>query len=126
MRNTELLDKIDAAIAAKNLLSIPRRRLAGGKLTRESLQLYAAQYYRHVKRSPSTCGYLRRAPSDLCAILFWKISRKRKTLKTHTQNSGATLPLRWESMRKTSPAAPLYPAHKLLLRRSAKLWAIGR
>jgi len=49
MSNTRLVDKIDAAIAEKNLLNHPfYQDWQAGKLSRESLQLYAAQYYRHV------------------------------------------------------------------------------
>jgi pyrroloquinoline-quinone synthase len=53
MPNTELLAKIDAAIAEKSLLKHPfYQDWQAGKLTRESLQLYAAQYYRHVEAFP--------------------------------------------------------------------------
>jgi pyrroloquinoline-quinone synthase len=53
MRNTELLTKIDAAIAEKSLLKHPfYQDWQMGKLSRESLQLYAAQYYRHVEAFP--------------------------------------------------------------------------
>lgn len=53
MRNAELLNKIDAAIAEKNLLKHPfYQDWQAGKLSRESLQLYAAQYYRHVEAFP--------------------------------------------------------------------------
>ena len=53
MRNTELLEKIDAAIADKNLLKHPfYQDWMAGKLSREALQLYAAQYYRHVEAFP--------------------------------------------------------------------------
>jgi pyrroloquinoline-quinone synthase len=53
MRNLELLEKIDAAIAEKNLLNHPfYQDWQAGKLSRESLQLYAAQYYRHVHAFP--------------------------------------------------------------------------
>jgi pyrroloquinoline-quinone synthase len=53
MRNIELLEKIDAAIAEKNLLKHPfYQDWQAGKLSRESLQLYAAQYYRHVEAFP--------------------------------------------------------------------------
>ena len=52
-RNSELLDKIDAAIARKHLLQHPfYRDWQAGKLSREELQLYAAQYYRHVEAFP--------------------------------------------------------------------------
>jgi pyrroloquinoline-quinone synthase len=53
MSNTELLNNIDAAIAEKNLLKHPfYQDWQAGKLSRESLQLYAAQYYRHVEAFP--------------------------------------------------------------------------
>ncbi len=53
MRNTALLTKIDAAIAEKNLLKHPfYQDWQAGKLSKESLQLYAAQYYRHVEAFP--------------------------------------------------------------------------
>ena len=53
MANTDLLDRLDAAIAAKNLLRHPfYQDWQAGKLTRQALQLYAAQYYRHVEAFP--------------------------------------------------------------------------
>lgn len=53
MRNRELLEKIDSAIAEKNLLKHPfYQDWQLGKLSREALQLYAAQYYRHVEAFP--------------------------------------------------------------------------
>jgi pyrroloquinoline-quinone synthase len=53
MSNTELLNKIDAAIAEKSLLKHPfYQDWQAGNLSRESLQLYAAQYYRHVEAFP--------------------------------------------------------------------------
>jgi pyrroloquinoline-quinone synthase len=53
MRNTDLLTKIDAAIAEKSLLKHPfYQDWQAGKLSREALQLYAAQYYRHVEAFP--------------------------------------------------------------------------
>jgi len=53
MRNTQLLEQIDAAIAEKNLLKHPfYQDWQMGKLTRQDLQLYAAQYYRHVEAFP--------------------------------------------------------------------------
>jgi pyrroloquinoline-quinone synthase len=53
MANTELLARLDAAIAEKNLLKHPfYRDWQAGKLSREALQLYAAQYYRHVEAFP--------------------------------------------------------------------------
>jgi pyrroloquinoline-quinone synthase len=56
-KNAELLRKLDAAIAEKSLLKHPfYRDWQTGKLSREALQLYAAQYYRHVEAFP---GHLR-------------------------------------------------------------------
>ena len=53
MANTELLKKVDAAIAEKNLLKHPfYQDWQAGKLSREALQLYAAQYYKHVEAFP--------------------------------------------------------------------------
>jgi len=53
MSKIELLAKIDAAIAERNLLKHPfYQDWQTGKLTREALQLYAAQYYRHVEAFP--------------------------------------------------------------------------
>src|ERR1700751_1170543 len=53
MRNTELLNKIDAAIAEKTLLKLRfYQDTEAGKLSREALQLYATQYYRHVEAFP--------------------------------------------------------------------------
>ena len=54
MANTELLVRLDAAIAEKNLLKHPfYQDWQAGKLSREALQLYAAQYYRHVEAFPT-------------------------------------------------------------------------
>lgn len=53
MPNTELLNRIDAAIAEKNLLKHPfYQDWQAGKLSKEALQLYAAQYYKHVEAFP--------------------------------------------------------------------------
>src|SRR2546423_8043858 len=53
MANTELLARLDAAIAEKSLLKHPfYQDWQAGKLSREALQLYAAQYYRHVEAFP--------------------------------------------------------------------------
>ena len=53
MGNTVLLARLDAAIADKNLLKHPfYQEWQAGKLSREALQLYAAQYYRHVEAFP--------------------------------------------------------------------------
>lgn len=53
MANAQLLEQLDAAIAKKNLLHHPfYQDWQAGKLTKQALQLYAAQYYRHVEAFP--------------------------------------------------------------------------
>ena len=53
MANAQLLARLDAAIAEKNLLKHPfYQDWQAGKLSREELQLYAAQYYLHVEAFP--------------------------------------------------------------------------
>jgi pyrroloquinoline-quinone synthase len=53
MGNIHLLDQIDAAIASKSLLNHPfYQDWQAGKLSRQALQLYAAQYYHHVEAFP--------------------------------------------------------------------------
>jgi pyrroloquinoline-quinone synthase len=54
MSNSELLPRLDTAIAAKNLLHHPfYQDWQAGKLSRKALQLYASQYYRHVEAFPA-------------------------------------------------------------------------
>ena len=53
MSNAEMLARIDAAIAEKSLLKHPfYQDWQAGKLSREALQLYATQYYKHVEAFP--------------------------------------------------------------------------
>src|ERR1700746_383527 len=52
-KKEELMKKLDAAIAEKNLLKHPfYQDWQAGKLSREARQLYAAQYYPHVEAVP--------------------------------------------------------------------------
>jgi pyrroloquinoline-quinone synthase len=54
MAHADLLARLDAAIAKKNLLKHPfYQDWQAGKLSREALQLYATQYYRHVEAFPT-------------------------------------------------------------------------
>jgi pyrroloquinoline-quinone synthase len=54
MSNSALIPRLDAAIAAKKLLKHPfYQDWQAGKLSRKALQLYAAQYYRHVEAFPA-------------------------------------------------------------------------
>src|SRR5215470_1420300 len=53
MAKPELLAKIDAAIAEKSLVKHPfYQDWQMGRLSREALQLYASQYYRHIEAFP--------------------------------------------------------------------------
>src|ERR1700746_342089 len=53
MSANQLLDTIDATLPEKNLWNPPfYQDWQAGKLSRESLQLYASQYYRHVEAFP--------------------------------------------------------------------------
>ena len=53
VKRPTLLVRLDAAIAEKSLLKHPfYQDWQAGKLSREALQLYAAQYYRHVEAFP--------------------------------------------------------------------------
>ena len=59
MSNAQLLARLDAAIAEKSLLKHPfYQDWQAGKLSREELQLYASQYYRHVEAFPKTLRVL--------------------------------------------------------------------
>lgn len=71
MCDSELLPRLDAAIAAKNLLNHPfYQDWQAGKLSRKALQLYAAQYYRHVEAFPAHLRVLAaRTDGDLRQIV---------------------------------------------------------
>jgi pyrroloquinoline-quinone synthase len=87
MSNTQLLDRIDAAIAEKNLLKHPfYQDWQAGKLSRESLRLYAAQYYRHVEAFP---GHLRvlaaRADESLKPVVLENLAEEEHPVRPHPQ-----------------------------------------
>jgi len=54
-----------------------------GKLSREALQLYAAQYYRHVEAFPKHLRVLAPAQKARSAKSWWKTWRKRKSRAPH-------------------------------------------
>src|SRR5262249_54847285 len=87
MSNTELLSRIDAAIAEKNLLKHPfYQDWQAGKLTRESLQLYAAQYYRHVEAFPKHLRTLaERADESLKPIVLENLAEEENPTRPHPQ-----------------------------------------
>jgi pyrroloquinoline-quinone synthase len=85
MRNTELLNRIDAAIAEKNLLKHPfYQDWQAGKLSRSSLQLYAAQYYRHVEAFPKHLRVLAaRTEGPLREIVLENLAEEENPVATH-------------------------------------------
>src|SRR5262249_17889191 len=85
MTNTQLLEKIDAAIAEKNLLKHPfYQDWQAAKLTRESLQLYAAQYYRHVEAFPQHLKVLAaRANESLKPVVMENLAEEMNPARPH-------------------------------------------
>jgi pyrroloquinoline-quinone synthase len=85
MSNTQLLEKIDAAIAEKNLLKHPfYQDWQAGKLSRESLQLYAAQYYRHVEAFPRHLRVLAaRADESLKTVVMENLAEEENPARPH-------------------------------------------
>jgi hypothetical protein len=127
MRNTELLNKIDAAIAEKNLLKHPfYQDWQAGKLSREALQLYAAQYYRHVEAFPKHLRVLAaRTEGPIRDIVMENLAEEENPERPH--------PKLWREFaaalvwaRTTLPAALLCRGRRRWWKRSAKLWATGR
>lgn len=87
MANSELLPRLDAAIAAKNLLTHPfYQDWQAGKLTRKALQLYAAQYYRHVEAFPAHLRVLAaRADGGLRKIVEENLAEEENPNGSHPQ-----------------------------------------
>src|SRR5947207_6539270 len=87
MGNTELVRKLDAAIAEKNLLKHPfYKDWQAGKLSRESLQLYAAQYYRHVEAFPKHLRVLAaRADESLRLVVLENLAEEENPDGPHPQ-----------------------------------------
>jgi len=85
MSNTQLLRKLDEAIAEKNLLKHPfYQDWQAGKLSRESLQLYAAQYYRHVEAFPQHLRTLAaRADESLKAVVLENLTEEENPARPH-------------------------------------------
>lgn len=85
MSNKQLLEKIDAAIAEKNLLKHPfYQDWQEGKLTLESLQLYAAQYYRHVEAFPQHLRVLAgRADESLKPVVLENLAEEENPERPH-------------------------------------------
>jgi pyrroloquinoline-quinone synthase len=87
MSTTQLLEKIDAAIAEKNLLKHPfYQDWQAGKLSRESLRLYAAQYYRHVEAFPRHLHVLAtRADESLKPVILENLAEEENPARPHPQ-----------------------------------------
>ena len=85
MANIELLEKIDAAIAEKNLLKHPfYQDWQAGRLTRKSLQLYAAQYYKHVEAFPQHLKVLAaRADESLKPVVLENLAEEENPSRPH-------------------------------------------
>src|SRR5579883_1901295 len=85
MAKTELLAKIDTAIAEKNLLKHPfYQDWQMGKLSREALQLYAAQYYRHVEAFPKHLRVLAaRTEGPIRSIVLENLAEEENPSRPH-------------------------------------------
>jgi pyrroloquinoline-quinone synthase len=85
MPNTELLEKLDAAIAERNLLKHPfYQDWQAGKLTRESLQVYARQYYKHVEAFPKHLRVLAaRADESLKPVVLENLAEEENPARPH-------------------------------------------
>lgn len=110
MSNIQLLDKIDSAIAEKNLLKHPfYQNWQAGKLSRESLQLYAAQYYRHVAAFPKHLRVLAaRADESLKPVVLENLAEEENPSGPHPQlwrDFAAALGVREEDIT-SSPSLP--------------------
>jgi pyrroloquinoline-quinone synthase len=83
----QLLERIDAAIADKNLLKHPfYQDWQAGKLSRQSLQLYAAQYYQHVEAFPKHLRVLaERADESLKLVVLENLAEEENPAQPHPQ-----------------------------------------
>src|SRR5215470_5787331 len=87
MSNSALLGRIDSAIAEKNVLKHPfYLDWQAGKLTREALQRYAAQYYRHVEAFPKHLRTLAaRADESLKLVVLENLAEEENPAAPHPQ-----------------------------------------
>ncbi len=110
MRNSQLLEKIDAAIAEKSLLKHPfYQDWQMGKLSRQDLQLYAAQYYRHVEAFPKHLRVLAaRSEGSLRDIILENLAEEENPAQPHPKlwrDFAATLGVNEEDIT-SCPALP--------------------
>lgn len=87
MHNTTLLERLDEAIARHHLLKHPfYQAWTEGKLDRECLQLYAAQYYRHVEAFPEHLRALAaRTTDDLRTLVEENLAEEEHPAMPHPQ-----------------------------------------
>jgi pyrroloquinoline-quinone synthase len=87
MKNTQLLARIDEAIAVRHLLKHPfYRDWQAGTLRVERLQLYAAQYYLHVEAFPAHLQELtNRAKGDLRGLILENLADEEDVAAPHTK-----------------------------------------
>ena len=85
MHNTTLLERLDEAIARRHLLKHPfYQAWTEGKLDRECLQLYAAQYYRHVEAFPQHLRALAaRTQGDLRSLVEENLAEEEHPAMPH-------------------------------------------
>src|ERR1700681_1878664 len=85
MSHSELVPRLDAAIAAKNLLNHPfYQDWQAGKLTRKAIQLYPSPYYRHVEAFPALPGVLAaRTDGDLRQIVQENLAEEESPSGSH-------------------------------------------
>jgi pyrroloquinoline-quinone synthase len=85
MKRTELMVRLDNAIATRSLLKHPfYQEWQAGTLSRERLQLYAAQYYLHVEAFPVHLKVLaRRANGALRELILENLAEEENPVAPH-------------------------------------------
>ncbi len=84
---TALLVQLDEQVSRRHLLKHPfYQDWQSGRLERSALQLYAAQYYRHVKAFPEHLRRLsERAPGGLRELIEENLAEEENPLHAHPQ-----------------------------------------
>lgn len=82
-----LVDKLDELVGRWHLLQHPfYQAWTAGRLDRKALQLYAAQYYRHVEAFPEHLRELAaRAEGDLRVLIEENLADEESPVRTHPQ-----------------------------------------
>lgn len=85
MKRSELMVRLDNAIATRNLLKHPfYQDWQAGTLSRERLQLYAVQYYLHVEAFPVHLKVLaRRATGGLRELILENLAEEENPAASH-------------------------------------------